>query len=348
VRALGQNGPHIFVGGAQTSVSGELRNNLAALSLATGVVLPWNPSVTNGTVQTLAVAPERLYVGGTFRNIGSVSRDYAAAVDSATGAVLPWSPAPDSAVRSILVSGNSVYVGGHFRNCGGLARKLVALVNNSSGAANAAFDCPLGRTGEISTTLMYVQTMALSGTKLYLGGLFDRIRYTNPVSTPIRNRACAVNAATGAVFPWNPSLDGVVRAILPTASGIFAAGDFLRFSNQGVATTSMLFDTSGVDQQTFQGFTSDTTVNAILVNGTTFTAGGGCYNVGLSNRNGLGSTNWQTGISTAWNPAPDLRDVATMVVDPATNDLIVGGGFEMMGVHMVWRASRARCPAILP
>lgn len=333
VRALGQDGPHIFVGGTLSSVSGELRGSVAALSLSTGAVLPWNPAVTNGVVQALAVAPGRVYLGGTFRNVGLTARNYAAAVDSATGVPLSWNASPDSAVRTILVSGNSVYLGGHFRNCGGLARKLVALVNNTTGAANAGFDCPLGRTGETATTLMYVQSMALSGTKLYLGGLFDRIRYTSPVSTPIRNRACAVNAATGAVFPWNPDLDGVVRAILPTASGIFAAGDFIRVSNQGLFTTTMLFDTLGVQQQSFQGFTSDTTVNAILVNGTTLTAGGGCYNIGLSNRNGLGSTNWQTGISTPWDPAPDLRDVTSLVVDPATNDLIVGGGFEMMGVH---------------
>lgn len=338
VRALGHIGSRVYVGGQQTSLGGELRNNVAALSLSTGAVLPWNPSVTNGRVQALAAAPGRVYLGGTFRNVGLTARNYAAAVDSATGAVLSWNASPDSAVRTILVSGSSVYLGGHFRNCGGTARKLVALVNNTTGGVIAGFDCPLGINGESSTTLMYVHTLALSGPKLYIGGLFNIIRYVG--STPTRNRACAVNSATGAVLPWNPNLNGVARAILPTANGVFTAGDFIRFSNQGLTTTSALFDTAGVDLFTFQGFTGDTTVNAILVNGTTYTAAGGFYNVGLSNRNALGSANWQTGISTPWNPDPDVRDVATMVLDPATNDLIVGGSFEKMGPHRAYGLAR--------
>lgn len=337
VRTLVRDGARIFVGGDQTSVGGALRTSIAALSLASGEVLPWDPGVASGTVRTIALAPDRVYFGGTFQNVGGLTRKFAAAVDTGTAVVQSWNPAPDSSVRVILVNGSSVYVGGHFRNCGGAAHKLVALVNNVTGGAAPGFDVPLGVANETATTLMYVQSLAVSGTRLYIGGLFNRVR---PVSgTVTRNNACAVNSATGALAVWNPNLDNVARTIVPTANGLFVGGDFVRTTTQGPLTSVALFDTSGAEQSSFQAF-ADTSVSALLVNGTTITAGGGFNYLGLGQRGGLGRAAWATGVNDAWVPAPDVRNVSSLVVDPATNDLIVGGGFEMMGVHRAFGLAR--------
>lgn len=337
VRTLVRDGARIFVGGDQTSVGGALRTSLAALSLASGEVLPWDPGVASGTVRTIALAPDRVYFGGTFQNVGGLTRKFAAAADTATGVVQSWNPAPDSSVRVILVNGSSVYVGGHFRNCGGAAHKLVALVNNVTGGAAPGFDVPLGVVNETATTLMYVQCLAVSGTRLYIGGLFNRVRPGG--STFVRNNACAVNSATGALAVWNPDLNDVARTIVPTASGLFVGGDFTRTTAQGPQTCVMLFDTLGVDKLTYQAF-ADTSVRAILVNGTTITAGGAFYYLGLSQRNGLGRATWTTGVNDAWVPSPDLRDIQALATDPGTGDLIAGGSFEMMGVHRAFGLAR--------
>ena len=337
VRALALDGSRVFVGGAQTSVGGVLRTSIAALDLATGEALAWNPGVASGTVRTIALAPGRVYLGGTFQNVGGFARNYAAAVDTGAGLVQSWNPAPDSSVRVILVNGSSVYVGGHFRNCGGVAHKLLALVNNTTGTANPSFDVPLGVNNESSTTLMYVQCLALSGTRLYIGGKFDRVR---PLSgTVARFNACSVNSATGALTAWRPDPDNVVKVIVPTASGLFVGGDFNRLTQQGATTSLMLFDTLGTDLTSFQAFT-DTSVSALLVNGSTITAAGSFYYVGFNPRNGLGRATWTTGVNDAWIPAPDTREVLTLAVDPATSDLIAGGGFEMMGTNRAYGLAR--------
>src|SRR6185312_4008133 len=109
-----QNGV-IYIGGRFTAVrpagssSGSVtRNHAAALSLATGQVLPWDPNV-NGTVQSLAVGNGRVYLGGSFSSVGGTSRTRLAAVDAASGAVVSgFNPRPSGAVNSLAVSGNTL------------------------------------------------------------------------------------------------------------------------------------------------------------------------------------------------------------------------------------------------
>jgi hypothetical protein len=128
---------------------------------------------------------------------------------------------------------------------------------------------------------------------------------------------------------------------VPTASGIFVGGEFSRPMPQSVFSSITLVDTVGLDDPRFQGY-ADVLVNAIQANGNTLTLGGIFTNLGnqINSFNGLGRVNWTTGFAGAWVPFPDTGAVETMVLDPATGDLIVGGSFRKMGLNPAFGLAR--------
>jgi hypothetical protein len=213
-----QNGV-IYLGGRFTAVrpagssyGSVTRNHVAALSLATGQVLPWNPN-TNGTVQALAAGNGRIYLGGSFSNVGGSSRSRLAAVNATTGAVVSgFAPRPDAAVTSLAGSGDTLYAGGSFLNVGGTPRAYLA-----------AFDAA---TGTLSTTwapaaddVVKAVDVAVDGSRVYAAGSFTTI------GGAAHRHVVALDPASGAPNGW--SSRGVPYAVVDMAvdaSGVFVAG----------------------------------------------------------------------------------------------------------------------------
>ena len=67
-----------------------------------------------------------------------------------------------------------------------------------------------------------VNAVAYLGGTIYLGGSFTS------VDGSARNRLAACDAATGNLLPWNPSANGVVRAlkVSPAGTRVYVGGDF--------------------------------------------------------------------------------------------------------------------------
>jgi trimeric autotransporter adhesin len=67
-----------------------------------------------------------------------------------------------------------------------------------------------------------VKALALAGGKLYFGGAFSTVNGST------RNRAAAVDAATGGLSSWNPNVSNVVWAVAasPDAKTIYLGGAF--------------------------------------------------------------------------------------------------------------------------
>jgi hypothetical protein len=127
VGALASADGALYVGGSFDSIGASNRNHLAALEVATGAVLPWNPGA-DGRVRALAVAGGVVYAGGEFDQVGSVSREGLAAIDALTGQITDWNPAADSSVYALAVSGDTIYAGGNFLALGGAERLGAAAV----------------------------------------------------------------------------------------------------------------------------------------------------------------------------------------------------------------------------
>lgn len=343
VRAIACDGTRLGLGGELASVGGVVRDNVAALDLQTGGALDWNPRVTGGVVRSLSLGASNVYVGGSFSNVGDSTRRFLAAIDTATALATGWNPAPDSAVRVVLYHPLRTYVGGHFRNIGGAARNIVAAVSNTTGLA-LPFNAFLSRSVNGSTNnnnFMYVRSLAIQNTTLYIGGLFTRI--TSPALV-VRNFVCSVDYTSGALNAWNPNMGASVNCIVPTASAIYLGGEFFFQFEQPRACVAALDPTTALDIATFNVH-ADSVVNALVLNGTTITMGGGFYNMTQHARNGLARGNTNTGLATLWDPRPDTRSVEALSVDPANEDIIAGGSFEKMGGRVARGLARFHVPA---
>jgi hypothetical protein len=80
VNSIKRFGSNIYIGGQFTSVNGNARNYLAAVSI-TGNVLAWNPSADNW-IETLYVDSSNIYAGGSFTYINGVIRPNFAVINT--------------------------------------------------------------------------------------------------------------------------------------------------------------------------------------------------------------------------------------------------------------------------
>jgi predicted small secreted protein len=103
----------VYVGGTFTSIGGQARYGLAAISAATGQATTWNPN-PDGQTNTMLLNGNTMYVGGSFTSIGGQSHGFLAAVDANTGSVSSWNPnlSNSGSINTLASAGGIVYVGG--------------------------------------------------------------------------------------------------------------------------------------------------------------------------------------------------------------------------------------------
>ena len=140
VSVLAVSGSTIYAGGAFTSVGGQSRTGLAAVS-SDGTVLPWSPSLSGNAgysspiVRALMISGSIVYVGGFFNfvgpqnQVGWTERNSLAAID-ANGNFLSWNNGLDgqSTVNALAITDNKIYVGGVLNSFGGFSRANFAAV----------------------------------------------------------------------------------------------------------------------------------------------------------------------------------------------------------------------------
>ncbi len=217
VNTITPSGSAVFVGGVFHSLGGQPRYGLAALDATTGALTGWDPNPDHQVmeVHALVFTGSVVYVGGYFGRIGGSDRPRLAAIDATTGLATSWNPNLRDAnqVFAIAVSGSTVYAGGSFTTAGGQHRLNLVALDASTGAATgfvADTDWPSG----------YVRALAVQGSTLYVGGDFTSI---NGVT---RNYLAALDATTGAVTSWQPSVSGRVQAIAASATTVYVGSGF--------------------------------------------------------------------------------------------------------------------------
>src|SRR5678816_2447320 len=86
----------------------------------------------------------------------------------------------------------------------------------------------------ILTRRAWFWALAVKDNIVYAGGLFRGLGY-EPVNKSIavqRRGAAALDAATGAVLPWNPNVEGDVRAVTVDRNNIYLGGSFISVGGQ--------------------------------------------------------------------------------------------------------------------
>ena len=208
----------LYVGGSFTSMGGQARNRLAALSPYTNSAFSWNPNAKN-TVYSLIAKDDLVYVAGLFDTINGQDRKRIAALQASTGAPTAWDPGAGitsatnaGAIFSIQLSEDSIiYAGGAFTGMQGRSR--LAAINRNNGIVRSSFD-PNPTANQVNC--IFVKDDSL----VYVGGTFTNI------GGQVRNRAAVVSSTDGSAYIWNPSPDNTVDAIIESGGSLMLSGMF--------------------------------------------------------------------------------------------------------------------------
>jgi hypothetical protein len=197
VSALAVTGERVLAGFV-ASPGGATRRNLAAFDESTGRLLNWAPT-TDGPVLAFAYAQGYLFVAGSFTEVNSVAHARVATLDALNGALAgSWIVTADNTVSALAITDNTLYLGGSFSQINGTPRSRLAAVVLGSGLLLDSWNP--GADGAIDV-------LRLSETALYVGGNFST------VAGQTRRNLAALSPASGAALPWNPDVNGRVRAL---------------------------------------------------------------------------------------------------------------------------------------
>ena len=148
-----------------------------------------------------------------------------------------------------------------------------------------------------------MQTLAVSGSTVYVGGNFSMI------GASTRNNLAAIDTA-GTVLAWNPAANGMVKALTISGSTVFAGGDFTCFGNCGGGSEGVdkwsrnrlaAIDSAGAVQTWNPD--ADGSVTALAFSGQTLYAGGSFTTAGGQTRNRLAAADISTACLTAYTAA---------------------------------------------
>jgi len=325
VYTLAVSGNNVYVGGYFTSIGGKARNRIAAIDITTGLATDWNPNASY-YVYTLAASGSNVYVGGDFTTIGGKSRNYIAAIDITTGLATDWNPDASgdyyAHVYTLAVSGSNVYVGGNFDSIGGKSRRNIAAIDITTGLAT---DWDPNASGDHA----YVNTLAVSGSNVYVGGSFITIGGQS------RSNIAAIDITTGLATDWDPNASSddyaSVSTLAVSGSNVYVGGHFTAIGGKSRSNIAAIDISTGLATDwnpNASGDNHDTSVNTLAVSGSNVYVGGDFTAIGGKSRNYIAAIDITTGLATDWNPNA-IYTINTLAV--SGSNVYVGGWFPAIG-----------------
>ncbi|WP_353866690.1 hypothetical protein [Svornostia abyssi] len=255
VRAIGAAGGVVVVGGFFQTIGGRVQDRLAAVDIATGEALPFNPGA-DGTVRALTVVDGDLVAGGDFTTVGGATRRGLARLDPLTGAPRAWDPnVTGGGVRALARDGNALYAGGEFTSVGGQVRTLAGAVALDTGA-------PLAFAPQVTGTR--VNALAVDDDGVLLGG-----RFTAVGGAP-RAALAAVDPGGAVRAGWDAALATAggapeVHALARDGADVFAGGAFTSAGGAARRHVAALDAADGGVRAWDAGLTEGISVQAIAV-----------------------------------------------------------------------------------
>jgi hypothetical protein len=328
--AVAASGNNVYVAGC-FDAAGTTNNSVNNIALWNGSSWSALGSGVNN-VFALAASGNNLYVGGNFTDAGGVAANNIAVWNGSSWSALGSGVSGVTGIKNryvtaLAVSGNNVYVGGSFTNAGGVAANNIAMWNGSSWSA-------LGSGVSGGQFLVGVDSLAVSGTNLYVGGSF-----TN-----------AGGVAANSIAVWNGSswsalgsgVDGSVSALLVSGTNLYVGGSFMDVNAGDVAATNIaVWD--GNNWSALAGGVGNSNlgyVNAMAVSGTNLYVGGNFTNADVESAiniavwNGASWSSMGSGVGSANGAANDYEWVDSMAA--VAGNLFVSGYFGSAGG---WKAS---------
>jgi hypothetical protein len=303
----------VFASGSFTHFGAVPRENLAAIDLRSGGLLPWKPGA-DGWVRALDVVGNTVYIGGDFLTMAGESRHRIAAVDGVTGALRTWTADANGPVYGLVVANDVVYFVGAFssiKNSTSRGRGAAVGVDDVVRPWNPAAD------GDI-------EALAVSGSRVYLGGEFTMLGAQNHL------RLGAVDATTGAPeTSFAPSVSGPVYRVDVLGDLVFLGGDFSMVNSSSRANAAAVKGAPGaVDDGQLMGWNPNVggPVYDLDAFGDDVYLAGGFGSVGGSSRPGIAMVDALAagGALRAWKPI-DVSGGAVSVIDTSETAVLFGG-----------------------
>ncbi|MGW9157760.1 hypothetical protein [Microbacterium sp. NPDC055665] len=180
----------------------------------------------------------------------------------------------------------------------------------------------------------YVWAQTTIGSTVYAVGKFDNAR--EPKAAPgtaltARSNVLAYDIETGALLPFAPQVNGVIKAVAasPDGSRIYIGGSFNSVNGKDRWNIAALDAKTGELVPGFVPSIGGTGVYALATSGTSVYAGGLFTQANGTARKNLTAFNASDGVLLPWAPTTDLQ-VDAMVMDPAGADTIIGGRFSQV------------------
>jgi hypothetical protein len=281
----------------------------------------------SNTVNTIAISGTDVYVGGAFINAGGVpGADYIARWNSANNT---WNLVGGASaisgffsfVGTIVLSGTDVYVGGFFTNAGGVpGANNIARWDGANNTWNLV--------GGASAINNFVNTIAISGTEVYVGGAFTSAGSVSGADYIARWNGTTWSGLLSGTF----GISNTVIAIALSGADVYVGGVF---ANAGGVPGADYIARWNSANNTWNLVGAANAINAavqdIKVSGSSVYIGGQFTNAGGNNANDH-LTRW-TG-SAFVPPGSEtngpLNDTVSAVVVSGT-EVYVGGNFTNAG-----------------
>jgi outer membrane protein assembly factor BamB len=265
--AVSPDGTTLYVGGSFGEANNQLRAGIAAFSIDTGALLPFQADVTGGRVNAIAATSDAVFIGGTFTQVDGNIRRRLAALDPSTGEVTPWYPGLTDGgdVKALsLPTPTRLVVGGSFTRLGDQDEPFIGAVTPvtaqvvpwtahprkpvitmaSSGGAVYAGTMSNGATrfNPSSGSRVWtragdgdVQALAVLEGIVYIGGHFNTFE---GIPEP---HLAALEASSGAAVDWPARVNSELGVFSMWADGdLYMGGDFTNVTGQDQARIAFM------------------------------------------------------------------------------------------------------------
>jgi hypothetical protein len=214
-------------------------------------------------VYAMALSGTDIYVGGEFTTVydstGPICANRIAKYNTLTSSwsVLGFSVPPDSvnagngtngSVRAIAVSGTDIYIGGYFTqvysasgiNTSVIYANRIAKYNTGNNSWSVVGSSGVNSGNTLNGTNGIVYTITVSGTDIYVGGVFTEVYSSTPLYA---NRIAKYNNGNWSVLGSSGAAsgnklngtNGQVRAIAVSGTDVYIGGDFTEiYSNKTI------------------------------------------------------------------------------------------------------------------
>lgn len=298
----------LYLGGLFTQLQGQTRGRIARFAGDTDQPDSWAPNF-NGWVRAIAHYGDDLYVGGAFTEVSGQPRSRVTSLDRVTGLVTGWDLGVNQQVGALAVHGNRLIVGGIFTEVGTVLQRGVCAIDLNN--------WQLSNWDPIAQSTVSVIRSTGDGSQVLLGGSFLTLGGQKA------HNLARIDLSSGAAWPADAQIKGIVRAISITSDRLFVGGDFTHVQGQDQVGLAALHPTSFGLLPNFPD--TDSRVFALYPHGNHLYIGGHFTKLGVLSRTNLASLNLSTGMPTEWNPGTD-----GIVFDFAGNEsrLFASGTFQ--------------------